>query len=162
MVDLETLSTNPTAQILSIGAVKFTENGIQDEFYINLKIKEGAEWFDLDKETLKWWNTQNPEVIHQAIENSVPYQDGFKKFLEWYGNYSLPIWSNGADFDIPILKHHCRTFGEVVPWHYRDIKCYRTVTSLLGDLLPIERTGNAHNALDDAKSQANHIIQLLQ
>jgi 3' exoribonuclease, RNase T-like len=163
MIDLETLDTDLTSQVLSIGACKFNENGIIDKFYINLKIKEGAAFgFTISKETLKWWKEQRQEVIDSAIKNAVGYVDGVDAFLNWYGDYSMPTWSNGADFDIPIMKHHFTVLQKTIPWKYKHTRCYRTTTALLGDLVPIQRTGMAHCSVDDSVSQTEHLIQILK
>lgn len=163
MLDLETLDTDITAQVLSIGACKFTDKGIIDKFYINLNIKEGASFgFTKSKDTLKWWKEQRTEVLEMAVKNAVPYTEGIDAFLEWYGNYSMPIWSNGADFDIPIMKHHFTVLGKTIPWKYTDARCYRTVSKLLGDTVQITRSGTAHCSVDDAVSQAEYLIQILQ
>lgn len=162
MLDLETLDTALTSQVLSIGACKFSDKGILDSFYVNLKIREGSSLgFTTSKDTLKWWKEQASEAMQMAVINAVPYSEGVDMFLDWYGSYSMPTWSNGADFDIPIMKNHFVVLNKIQPWNFRDTRCYRTLNGLLGDVVPLQRTGVAHCARDDAISQANHVIAML-
>jgi hypothetical protein len=48
-----------------------------------------------------------------------------------------------------------------LPWKYWRNRCYRTLKNLHPEV-PIERTGIYHRALDDARSQAVHAMQLLR
>ena len=166
MLDFETLDVCPTSRILSIGAVKFDETKILDEFYITLSIKDKSEpWIDrlsISKDTMQWWMKQSPEILQSALTGGVPYRDGFKQFLDWYGNYSLPIWSNSAAFDIAIAEHHCHQMKEVVPWKYWDQRCYRTIFKLLGDTCHLPERKDAHNALEDAKYQAQCLVEMIR
>ena len=45
------------------------------------------------------------------------------------------------------------------PWKYYNDRCYRTVKNLRPDV-PMIRGGTHHNALDDAKSQATHLMAI--
>jgi exodeoxyribonuclease VIII len=47
-----------------------------------------------------------------------------------------------------------------VPWQFWNSRCYRTVKSLYPDN-KLKRSGTYHNAVDDAESQARHLIELL-
>lgn len=166
MIDFETLSVVPTSRIMSIGAVKFNDHEILDEFYVTLSVKDNSEeWIgnlDINKDTMAWWKTQPPEILRSALSNGVPYRDGFKQFLDWYGNYSMPIWSNSAAFDIAISEHHCHQMKETVPWKYWDQRCYRTIFKLLGDTVHLPEKSMAHNALADAKYQARILMEILK
>jgi exodeoxyribonuclease VIII len=46
------------------------------------------------------------------------------------------------------------------PWRHWNDRCYRTVKSLYPDV-KLERVGTHHNAVDDAESQARHLIAML-
>lgn len=71
------------------------------------------------------------------------------------------VWGNGADFDNPILATAYGALNQVQPWKPYNGHCYRTLKSLVKGP-KIERTGTHHNAVDDARSQALHAIQLLR
>lgn len=165
MVDLETLSTFPTAGILSIGAVKFDNEKIIDEFYVNLDLKEtkSMENFHIDKETLLWWKEQNTEVLLQALRNSIPVKEGLMKFINWLPKTDYTIWANGADFDLPILKNACLSINMNVPWKYWNQRCFRTfVATFDEEYKPLKSADSAHNALYDAKLQTEHLFNIFR
>lgn len=161
MVDTETFSTKPNSVIISIGAVKFDENGIKSEFYVNIDPAAGkALGMHISKDTLNWWQGQNEDVLKQALRNSVSPKEAIQQFANWYGIRSLPTWAKGSVFDIPILESYFSALDMKYPWKYWDIKCHRTMISFLdpGNLLEPKSTGDLHNALVDAKLQAEHLI----
>lgn len=161
-VDLETFSTEDNAVIISIGAVKFDENGIIDEFFVNVNPADGkALGFDISADTLDWWKKQKEGVLKQSLQNAIPLKDGIQQFVDWYGNKSIPIWSNGSNFDLVILRHHFKHLGISCPYKYWDECCHRTIAKLDtdGSLKP-KAEGDLHNALVDAKLQAKHLINI--
>ena len=46
------------------------------------------------------------------------------------------------------------------PWKFWNDRCYRTIKSMHPEV-PMPRTGTHHNALDDAKTQALHLMAIL-
>lgn len=163
MLDTETFSTRSNAVIISVGAVKFDQSGIKSEFYINIDPAEGKSLgMHISKDTLNWWQTQNEEVLKQSLKNSVSPKEAIQKFANWYGIKSLPTWANGAAFDIPILESYYTALEQQFSWKYFDVKCHRTIINFLDpekELLPVA-SGDLHNALVDAKMQAEHLIRL--
>ncbi|NDD98181.1 MAG: 3'-5' exoribonuclease, partial [Actinobacteria bacterium] len=60
MIDIETLSTQYNAAILSIGAVKWEESEIVDTFYINVDPKSCKELgLHVEHKTVEWWMKQS-------------------------------------------------------------------------------------------------------
>jgi hypothetical protein len=161
MLDTETLSTLPNAVMLSLGAVKFDENGIKDEFYICIDpVKSKELSHDISLDTLNWWKAQKPEVLKQAMTDAVSPEEGINKFLEWYGPKSIQTFAKGSHFDFPIIESYLRDFSKPYPWKYWDVKCYRTIMNMVQDIKPDAEEGDLHNALVDAKVQANHLIKI--
>lgn len=72
----------------------------------------------------------------------------------------IRVWGNGAAFDNVILASAYRRVTAGTPWQYWNDRCYRTVKALHPDV-PMQRTGDHHNALDDAISQAHQLIAML-
>lgn len=161
MIDDETLSTRFNAGILSIGAVKFNYAGVQDEFYVNVKLSSLKKYgLHIDTDTLKWWNEQHPGAIEALFKNSVTLEVAMQKFNDWYGKESLTTWSNGTDFDQVINRNAYDVTGIKCPWDFRDGMCYRTMKNVFNDKSlwpPDDAKGTKHNALDDAKFQAQHL-----
>lgn len=169
MIDLETVSTYADAGILSIGAVKFDETGILDEFYVNVKFS-AIKNYDLHTEasTLRWWKEQNEAARKALFKDAKPLEDSLHAFRTWFGRDSLVTWSKGASFDNAILPVTFRKVAEVegydpdefkVPFKFWDGLCARTVFEMFKEFnLEPDRVGTAHNALDDAKHQALWMI----
>jgi exodeoxyribonuclease VIII len=165
MLDLETLSTTQNATIVSIGAVAFDANGTYDEFYrvIDLDSYEplprGA--FDLSFATLAWWFRQSKAARDElGSDVKVPIKSALNAFAEWPEDKGFDVfgmWGNGADFDNVILGNAYKALGMRPPWAYRNNRCMRTLKSMLPKV-DVPRQGTHHNALDDARWQAQYLI----
>ncbi len=184
MMDLETLGTIPGCSLLSIGAVRFDANTgkFGDEFYVvinRLSCKEaGLFEQDLDwcaehgyndhMSTVSWWEKQGEEarkVLHEADNptTSFPLRTALVSFNEFVqGVTGTRMWGNGADFDNALLRtayHRAHVSPKLGPFQGR---CYRTLKGLDGGPKLEKRSGTHHNALDDAKSQAEHLIDVVR
>ena len=69
------------------------------------------------------------------------------------------IWSNGADFDVPILAHIYMKMGMSPPWQFYNVRCYRTVKNM-AKWVENEQREIAHNALSDADDQTRHLFRV--
>jgi exodeoxyribonuclease VIII len=80
-----------------------------------------------------------------------------------YNSQTIKVWGNGSDFDNKLLSTAYEKIGwkHLIPWNFRNNRCYRTVKNLYPSV-KMKRSGDHHNALDDAKSQANHLLELLK
>jgi len=164
MVDIETLGLVADAVILSIGAVRFDldSDEIKDEaFYASVSI--GSNLYvgrKIDVNTLTWWFKQPPEAQLVFHEPKQELETALVSLQEWFGDATF-IWSNGADFDIPILTHAFGQFDLVVPWKFWNARCVRTYKNLPGAKnIKVSNTGK-HNALHDAIAQAK-LVQAIQ
>jgi 3' exoribonuclease, RNase T-like len=165
MLDLETLSTKPNSTIVSIGAVAFDAEGTYDEFYrvIDLDSYENLPrgMFDLSFATIAWWFRQSKAARDElGADTKVPIKSALTQFTNWpedCGFDVLGMWGNGADFDNVILGNAYKALGMRQPWHYGSNRCMRTVKSLLPKV-DVPRQGTHHNALDDARWQAQYLI----
>ena len=160
MVDLETMGTGPNAAIISIGAVKFTKEGIlDDKFYrvidLGSSIHEGGE---VDGDTILWWLQQSDEARAAFKESGVYLSDALREFYQWVPSNVDGVWGNGASFDNTILSSAYRNMGIPTPWHFTQDRCFRTMKNLVP--IQIEREGVHHNALADAEHQARHLIEI--
>lgn len=167
MIDLETLGTTADAAILSIGAVRFDlETGVVNAqpFYQVVSFESQPNRV-LSRDTLVWWMQQDPKAA--AVFTHQPkfeLADVLRNFAAWVGGMGgAHAWSNGADFDLPMLTHAFDQCGIKQPWPVYNGRCYRTYKNLPGArAVKIERTGEHHNALDDAISQARHVCAIHQ
>lgn len=160
MIDFETLGTKPDSPVLSFGAVKFNDTEITHEYYT--KIKPDLKNKEADMSTLRWWMDQGAdakEVFNP--EGSINEAQFSSQFLHWVRKHRFSeckVWSNGADFDIPILNNILYD-PYPYPFKYGNHRCFRTISRLYPKVY-VPQQGTMHNALDDAKWQALYLIEL--
>lgn len=160
MIDLETLATTADAVIMSIGAVRFdldsTKLG-EDGFYASVSIESNLEKRRrIDEDTLVWWMKQDAAAQHVFHEPKQALGDALESLSVWVGDDDSFVWSNGADFDLPMLAHAYRSFDWLPPWKFWNSRCFRTFKGLscAGQAMKIPGNKAKHNALADAVYQA--------
>jgi hypothetical protein len=163
MIDLETMSTEPNAVIVSIGAVKFSvEDGIIDKFYQTVDAHDGKKLgLHISQDTVRWWKTQSAEARAAIAKDPMKLRPALEKFSRWYGTKTCPTWGNGSDFDLVILKSSMSAVDMFPPWKFWDSRCYRTMRAVF-ELDKPESKGVLHNALDDAVQQTEHLLTILR
>lgn len=164
MLDLETFSLRPDALIISIGAVAFTAEGITGTFYSVADMSsymQKAGCFSVDPQTVMWWMNQTDEArrVFAPHNQTVPIETALDAFATFYKCNRGTLWACGTDFDIPVLKNAYRSFNRQEPWYYSEVSDYRTVRKMF-PYIQRERDGVAHNALDDATYQAEHLLDI--
>lgn len=174
MLDLETLSTQYNARILAIGAVKFDAEGVHEKFYQAvsgppleplMQDHIDDDGFHISNATLTWWAQQGEKARTVFTDpNAVTIWSALMAFSTWAiedveSIKDICMWGNGASFDNVILSTAYQIAGLRQPWMYYNDRCYRTVKNLYPHA-QLVRTGTHHNALDDAESQAQHLIAM--
>jgi exodeoxyribonuclease VIII len=172
MIDLETADNRAGGAIVSIGAVFFSakEGKLGDQFYKVVYLPSCEEaGLRVSEDTLAWWAEQAPEVqatmkASTSRRKSKPLADvlyAFTEYLRPAGENVRP-WSNGADFDQPILAAAYYAIGLMPPWKFWNGRCFRTLKNMPGARRVVPaREGTHHNALDDAVHQAQHAMAIL-
>lgn len=161
MIDLETLGTEPGCSILSIGAVRFNEDGVTDDAFhrsISLKSCEAA-GLEIDAETLGWWLGRNAEA-QTVLSGGDDLKHVLEDFSVWY-DQAVEVWAYSPQFDCAILSAAYDAVDILPPWSYRDERCARTLSNLpvAND---VEHDGVDHDALDDAVNQAEMVAKTLR
>lgn len=161
MIDLETYSNRSDAVILSIGAVSFTSNQVEQEFYINVN-RDTQKGRHVSIETISWWDKQSQSVKNALLQEPiVDLSIALLMFQEWLKDEKIEyLWSNGADFDLPIISHAYNQCGIEYPIQFWNHRCYRTVKQI-SDIKIERRIETHHNALDDARNQAIHLLEII-
>ncbi len=174
MCDLETLGTVAGCAIVSFGFVPFDEFKVyeDDGFYLPVKIDDwstpGLTIEGLRKEagTISWWEGQSEQARAVFTDSAaVLLPQALVRVRSWFTNLGTAprVWGNGADFDNPIVAAACVAVGmdPKTVWKGYNGRCYRTVKNQFKDI-KLERAGTHHNALDDAVSQARHLVDICQ
>jgi hypothetical protein len=162
MLDLETLGHKPGSVIVAVGAVKFTPAGIMDTFYSRVDAAScEAIGLRLDASTVVWWLKQNEAARLEITKPAAPVLHVLNLFNAWLGSNELKVWGNGATFDNVLLTAAYDYAGLRRPWKYTNDRCYRTMKALHPQVPLAPRTDTLHNALDDATTQAYHLIDIL-
>lgn len=169
MIDLETMGNGPDAAIIAIGAVVFDIDAqtIGDRFHVIVDRQSSVNAGGvIDPSTIIWWMQQSDQArrVFNGSENFhiAEALQLFNRFInsKTSGKKYLRVWGCGSDFDNVILSSAYRRLYLEIPWLFWNNRCYRTVKTLHPDI-KMERTGTHHNTVDDAESQARHLIQIL-
>lgn len=182
MIDLETLGTKADSHVISIGACAFDieYERITNVFYGVLDYADQQKLGrTIDFQTVKWWLSQSDEAkkvfdskpsVSEGVFGSalstfeVRYSSSvLLQFIEWVESIEdRTVWGNGSTFDISIMENLLHAFDTRVPWRYTKVNDLRTFVRFLGKGKKVEKLGITHNALDDAISQAQYVINALK
>ena len=169
MIDLETADSKSNAAIVAIGAVVFDHRDTYATFYtpidLNSAVKCGG---TIGANTLAWWMQQPDEAravfhdssalsLHTALQSFAAWLEANAALRNQNVYRNVCVWGNGATFDNVILSNSYEACGLPKPWSYHNDMCFRTMRSLFPQV-DILFNGVKHNALDDARNQALHLI----
>lgn len=174
MIDFETLGNTPDSAVLSLGAVTFTKDEILDEksWFFDVEIQTSLR-LAVSFETVAWWMKQGEEA-RALFENCLKHGQRptvvLTEFSNWLSadskypktDWNLLVWSCGSSFDIPIIESLMRRSNITPPWKFWNHRCYRTIKQMYGLEKGIENPGTKHVALDDARFQANRLMEFLR
>lgn len=168
MLDLETMGNGPDAAIVAIGAVAFdlTTGKLGDEFLAQVSLESAvANGGVMDPSTVLWWLRQSDAARAAFTTPSIALPMALDLFTFWIQDKApqdkVKVWGNGSEFDNVILAGAYRRAQKPLPWQFWNNRCYRTIKGL-HPTRKLTRTGIHHNALDDARSQALHLCELMR
>lgn len=150
MIDIETLALGADAAILSIGATTFAWNWKYTDRALYKELNSGSyrfydrvntDWYtekinwNIDKDTLNWWDKEeNKSAAKESLYGTATLPQVLEHFSNWmratqkhFPDSKICVWAKGANFDIAILEYSYRKLSLPVPWHYRNIRCLRTI-----------------------------------
>jgi DNA polymerase III epsilon subunit-like protein len=160
MLDLETLGNRPGSVIVAIGAVKFGTGEIYDSFYQRVDAESCvAAGLTMEVQTIMWWLKQSDEARNEITLPGEPLRAALEKFASWLADPDAYVWGNGCSFDNAVLAAAYDQLRLPRPWRFSRDRCYRTASGLWPNV-PFERLGTHHNALEDARTQANHLMKI--
>lgn len=166
MLDLETAGQGPDAAIIAIGACQFdpATGDIAERCYLPVDLASSvAAGGIIDPSTVTWWLRQGDAARTELTRPALQIGSALDAFAVWLARIGDPakteVWGNGAAFDNVILAGAYKRLGLAVPWRFFNDRCYRTIKSL-HPAIKLDRAGTHHNALDDAESQARHLMAI--
>lgn len=165
MIDLETMGNGPAAAVVAIGAVAFdlTAGELGPTYYNRISLESAVACGGImDASTVTWWLQQEQEArLEIARDGGLHIAEALHSFSAWMEQHTHEpeVWGNGASFDNVILRGAYHRNGTTPPWAWWNDRCYRTIKAQHRHI-QFERTGTHHNALDDAKTQALHLIRM--
>jgi len=165
MLDLESLGTVASAVIMSIGACRFDlATGAVDDsgFYASISIESNLDYGRrIQEDTLLWWLKQEAAAQNVFHESKLALPEALQELSDWVGSDDYTVWSNGADFDIPMLAHAYSQVQLETPWKFWNSRCFRTYKNLPGAKdIRAPALGVKHNALSDAYQQAQTVCAI--
>ena len=142
-IDLETLSTRPTAAIISIAAKAFTFSEPQPQqrpLYIPVNATTCAMYgLHFSADTIDFWHRQSPEAKRPHLELTDCCRSlkvALTELKEWVAEVrnlspdkKILVWMQGTDFDGAILRNaYCQVFGSenAMPWKHTELRDSRT------------------------------------
>jgi hypothetical protein len=166
MLDIETFGTRPGSIIRSIGAAVFDLTGpVGKTFYVNVEPKSClAAGLVIDPATEKGWAEQSAAAQKALLVHPLALKNALEAFSAWFRAQSAPIvWSQGANFDPPLLEAAYTAVGMSAPWKFYNVRDTRTVYHVFGfDTRDLVGVRTHHNALDDAIHQVALVAAALR
>lgn len=169
MVDLETMGVGPNAAVVQVGCRLFDigtgelGEGMLVDVDVASAVSLGGK---VDASTTKWWLDRggfHPVAIPVPMEQAL---DQLRAFLSSTSLLNPPtIWSQGANFDIPILEGYYERAGQEAPWMFYMARDTRTVYDLarqVGWSKNKNRPETQHQALADCDEQIGDLVAALQ
>lgn len=180
-IDIETLSTRPTAAIISIAARAFTFSDPQPQlgcFNVVVNATTCAMYgLHFSESTVNFWTLQGQGAKRPYLDPSaqcVTLHTALQRLTEYINHARsqsptgrILLWMQGTDFDAAILHHaYCQVLGsESIPWHHTELRDARTfIHGIIGCLFP--RAENPYAiipkdfgwVMHDALSDVDHLI----
>lgn len=170
-IDMETLSTEHNAALLSIGAVihDFSTGQQVDTFYANITPESSiAAGLDVSESTKAWWAKQGQAAQDVLSVDQRPLRDVLDDFTKWLAGHGVQYAiGNGPRADNQWLESACKAVGMQSPIKYWGDLDMRTLTFIGTHILGLDHWHNTfkgvkHNALHDAINEAEFCNAVFQ
>ena len=166
MIDIETLDTNITAQVVEVAALFYHKRGIVAKprtrhLYVDLD-KDLTAFFTQSKSTLQFHVDNNTGVLENHLravvkDHAIPMSEviAFINSLTSGIPDDTMIYCFGLNFDIPILNYVAQqTNTKLQLPSYRNLRCLRTELATAEALgFTYMKKPTAHNAFEDCDTQ---------
>ena len=169
MIDTETAGLPPTGALLSLGAVFFDlkTQTMGPTFlrtvHLATSVRDGG---TIDPSTFMWWLDQSDEARHGVRFGGQDIRKVLQDFSDWIKetcrHEDVRPWGNSNAFDLTIVGGAYKRADIKLPWYWTNERDFRTVRNLYSavEYNPAEKGDGAHNALQDAKFQVEHLFKI--
>lgn len=169
MIDTETAGKGDHGALLSIGAVFYDLNTctLGPTFYRTIHlataVRDGGQ---LDPSTFMWWLGQSQEARDAVRFGGVDIRNAladFSGFVAEHGDVkTVRPYGNSARFDLAKIDNAYKGADVKTPWYWANERCFRTVRNMYPAVkyTPAEKGAGAHNALEDAIFQVEHLFKI--
>lgn len=158
--DLETGSLSQDAAIYSIGAVAVKDGEIVDEFHIRIN-PNCYENKGRVQDNVDWWEDNNSSEFGKILRSETSLSDALYAFSEWldpHTDFGVRYWQKRM-MDHLWLESAYHTCSIENPIRYSRVFELCTWFEAKGYDEPVGSQKNAHNALADARAQAEDWIR---
>lgn len=165
MIDIETLDVMDNGFILSIAAVRFTQDEILDSIVLYPDF-DGQKLRTIEIKTVKWWMENQAELYRLLTVQRKSSQFIYNQLHHFLYQGDKPtIWAKSPSFDLKILKHFfqqiCALHSPL--WEYFQEADVRTAYLKLNQKnIPLLESTKPHDALEDALAQARNVMEFLR
>lgn len=185
MIDIETFGASPNSIILQIGAVGFAQDGMDPGFYTDVTTEDQVHLGrKADPSTVAWWldkttSEARVSVFERRTIDTKSLYDSLTTLNEYIRSYLIndthnntkhdKLWANSPTFDLVIIRNAMEMCG-ITPawkyWHEADVRTLKFIDGIsqgkeFKKIPTMFESGIAHNALDDAKTQALYVVDVL-
>lgn len=165
MLDIETLSTDKHAAVLSIGVAVF--DPAQGITYTNgWALRMDKIDGHINPATVKWWLQQEEVAREYSFKgDALPLVAGNELMHVLVD--ADEVWANDPDFDCVILQHWWERTLKSIPWlvsfrKYRSMRTLSMIAKAKGiDVSSAYISTTAHNPIEDAVGQARAVNIIL-
>ena len=169
MIDVESMGKGADAALVALGAAFFDirTQTIGPTFLrtINLAtaVRDGG---TMDPSTVIFWLRQGDAARHSVAYNGQDIRKVLQDFSDWIKetcrHEDVRPYGNSNSFDLPKIETAMERIGIKTPWHFINVRCFRTMRAMYPSVEynPAEKGDGAHNALQDAKFQVEHLWKI--
>lgn len=163
-IDIETLSTASKAVVMSVAICN--TDGYGDQIFLPLPVQL-TKGRVISPDVLAWWS-ERPEQYakiladcKEAEENAIAISTVHTWVRQYFANHdddeTREVWMNPPAFDGVILQSLFADFDFSPPWHYRNLRDFRTLKNLAllknPEIQMPKKPENLHDALVDCRWQ---------
>ena len=159
MLDIETLSLDRHAAVIDIAVAPIDGTNQGKRWLVTPSSYNNHQNFLRDPETVAFHSNNKSGIMEDAEAVGHSWQkvadEVYQYFYDLSCHYEVHPWSQGKDFDFPILEHLFKQAGLKTPWKYSHTHCLRDLSGLYPE---VKRAwyGN-HTAMQDVRAQVAHI-----